>query len=254
MLSAFSPIKEMKRLSVLTVATLAIVVGFASNSFGGDGRNGPETSGNAIPVQVDRALTIKDLVEVVRECDTKLLRNIYFQIYKVENTSDLFTDRDPFNSYLPPYNITENIPWYNGYKLLDVGTGIYHRFDPDKKIAIYPATGGSHLYVSSPNQFHKNINLIRRNSLRFGYDNGTLTEPVRAVFTFEKFVAESSYSELGELIQDLQVIKNLKIVLPSTGLKPINDFKNVETGKTVNLEINVEEHAKCLLSGIQKKN
>ena len=224
--------KGIKRLSVITAAILSIGI-TSTQTFAGDGRNGPQTSGNAIPVQVDRALTVTDLVAVSYACDFKLINKLYTQIFKVENPS--------LAVYAQSFYVE---PDAGNKKQLLTDTAAGNHELPSQNVVVRYLDGSGEIIIFAP---QGEVGLRRADE--------TITErTVRPRFVFDEEISESSYDELGRLVMNRVLVKNPIIALPNTGLKPIKGFINMTTGKIAPVEVNVEEYAKCLLSGVQKKD
>ena len=236
--------------SLLILNGLFANVAFAGDGEAGDGRNGPQVAGNAIPVHLDRAIEVKDLAIVTNICNGKTLKKLYLQVFKTLNSS--YVSESPQRGETPSYIVTENLPWYGKQKALEAVS----------RITNVGETSFIQINNSSLNMYSQMI--IRKQHTHYSASlveaNGTLTkfrdysvrENLLPIFTFDYMTNEVSYGELGELTDEHHVVVNLKISLPSTGLQRKNQFINTQTNAPVKgLEINVEEHAQCMLSELQ---
>jgi hypothetical protein len=249
--------------AVLFIIGMAVLDPAAARA--GDGRMGPQTSGDSIPVQVDRAITISELFNVVQSCDLKLATNLATQLWRVNDVKTNIDDLPKFELLKVTDNGTIKTLFNTTASFhqlaVDPNTGITHdQFFGFDKILTFQGNHGPEsqrmdLTFCVPRGPSINCsmgNLGQRTHLYSESQKGNNIQSFRPKFVFDQQIAESSYDNLGNLIQERILVKNPVIKLPTAGLQPLNDFVNFTTGIKTKITVNVEEYAMCLLSGIQK--
>ncbi len=223
--------KKMKMFNLISLLVISLTYGNLAHS--GEGRNGPDQSGLAIPLELDREITVNSIKNITRECyqqtyndlfsaivdksSRRMLTECYLELKEVKsgNAHKLVTECSRFPHGL--YEIRGNI--VSPQTSLSFGVnGVYFRLITQNGPTKYQSE------MSSP----KNLNNLPS-------------------FQYETVIADSSISVFGEVIPGKKVVRNLKLL--GTDTEPFF-LENKKTGYRTGIEIDLRNVSTCMESAI----
>ena len=224
---------------VVVSSLFALAAASASHAAMGDGRNGPQTSGEAVPVNLDRALTDEVVINAIKQCTAGAARDLYSQVFKRSAAGltvaasarliDPQTLQDAQNStktvYIRPFSSVGDSKARTGVTIQDVNW----------------------FYISFPDGTYSAI------MTKDGRQESGSLEGFLPIMSFDRRVEEARYDELGNQLSSRTILTNPQIHFPKTGRDPIH-LGNSTTGAPTALVINVEKYANCILSVIQSQD
>lgn len=221
--------KLLKTFNVLGLLLLSL-----STAYSGEGRNGPDQSGEAIPLTLDKEITQDKIMDITKVCYEKTLNDVL--------TNVVDTDERYSGKQLCETSVKNAVVFPQHKTRLNITC--------DMKKSLYLHIDGEELDSSTSigiynNYFHFNI--------KFDHPllNIMLTEPANSksmpTFTYETEVVESSVDVFGRVIEGKKVVRDLKLV--GRDIEPFY-LINPHTGHKSGIEIDLREVASCLENGI----
>lgn len=195
----------------------------------GDGRgiSGPDLSGSALPIEVDRQVELDEIVQAAQQCGAEFATSLLRQIYR---------SSDP-----------------KGFELrtrVILSTGISGEFRARVNIGLIYAQ----LFILEQ-RADRELRLFilppdKAPDLDYAMTLTELIGPKTGIPTldYETFDSDFVYDELGNELSHKTLVKNLKI----TNFKqaPVR-FKNKVTGVEAAITVDLRPYSECLLDSIQ---
>ncbi len=213
----------------------------------GDGRgiSGPDLSGSALPIEVDRQVTEAEAHEVVSKCGTEFAKTLLAQIYSSPAPKDYFLKgnvRPSFEDEDETQVIDDVMTGYyfrNPHSPFEFGSEYIQYF---KLQVTYQFTELWVLPQSSAPRTTDEANIYRHVVGLIAPKIGIPT------LKYKTFNSDFVYDDLGSEVSHKTYLKNL--TLKNFNQKPIR-FRNKKTGVETGVTLDLRPYAECLLDGIQ---
>ncbi len=202
-------------------------------AYSGEGRNGPDQAGEAIPLNLDKEITTAQVEKIFKSCYQNPLNQIIGNV--VDDSNSLKARARGF------CKITSDVQNYDDLTVCKVRDNksytISNEFLSDRtQISI------------SKNKFVFDIVFP---VFPYGYRKLELASPERVKtmphFTYETVIGESSISVFGEIKKGKELVRNLKLI--GRYIEPFY-LQNTLTGYETGIEVDLREVASCLENGI----
>ncbi|MCM2277101.1 MAG: hypothetical protein NDJ89_03410 [Oligoflexia bacterium] len=198
----------------------------------GDGRgiNGPDLSGQALPIEVDRQVPDWEVRRTQEACAKETARVLLVQIYGEKEIES----QEFWKAELLTYVTSSR--FYAAYAKESDSNRILSFVDlTDTSLYVLPR--GSTCYRAGC--YTDSVQLKR-------HPEAPLAIPS---LKYETFAADYVYGELGEEISHRIYVRNLRI--ENANQAPITGFRNAKTNKEVAISIDLRPYVQCLVDGIQ---
>ncbi|MCM2322170.1 MAG: hypothetical protein NDJ90_02805 [Oligoflexia bacterium] len=199
----------------------------------GDGRgiNGPDLSGQALPIEVDRQVPEWEMRRTQEACTQEAARALLVQIYG-EKEIQHQESQAKLSTYLKSNRFFAT---YEGPSPLYGNKSTFVDLS-DSGLYVLPRRGTCNMYGDC---YVNSIQLKR-------YPEAPLGLPE---LNYEVFNADYVYGDLGEEISHQTYVRNLRI--ENANLPPLTGFRNAKTNKEVAISIDLRPYVQCLVDGIQ---
>lgn len=201
-------------LAVIMFSTLACAKSFAGN---GAGVNGPDLSGDAMPITMDREIEVDKIREVEKTCQTQLLQQIWLTAYGEQ--------LDLLDSLVKIHNGRYEMSAFKYVGMGEVAKAIYLDL--------------VHLEVFFPE--HRSVFMVKQND-----PNAELGVPY---IQYDIETVDRKYDEWGREQSSRDVVRNLRMHNSNPSIVKLT---NSETQKPVGLTLDFRNYRDCLLNGIQQ--
>ncbi len=259
--------------------TLLVFANLIGNAYSGEGRNGPDQSGEAIPVSLDREVTVEELQGIFDGCYKSYLQETFASMLDTDVTSE---DICNYSSELQAestfsakclHNARNNINFERGrliwayqatstFNVVDTGITINGYIDKERAYRddLILKENDSLKYIKHGKQnFHIALVSTYRNPF-YGdvyepiilsksseeIESGLVYNELVPNFVFTPEIVESSFDIYGRLQTGRKVARNIKIIN-----RDIKSFKlrNAETGY-FGLSVDLSDVGRCLENGV----
>ncbi len=218
--------------------TVAIALSAAlPQAFAGDGRgvSGPDLSGSALPIAVDRQVIESEIRHVSEKCNDELTKKLLKMVYgEPDSEHPSITSEVTLNGvkayYWEAIHGTETKTFqYIDLTLSDLG---------ETRLKVLPR-----FWVSTINDFSFPRSAFLDELVVLGSPNLKMPS-----LQYETFTADYVYDELGSEVSHETYVRNLRLI--NSKQTPVR-FRNLKTGVESRIVVDLRPYAECLVDGIQ---